>query len=117
MRAKEFIKEARERGKPLDAQEKVSPGAVFTPDAFYDMYRAGVLMGRSPDEMSDIDAYSWITRRPMLVTYTEEERDMVRKAFNKLGIPFQEHIKQGSEEPDPVNTASPMKGFEGYKTK
>ena len=114
MRAKEFVNEDRKRGKPLNAQEKVSPGIVYTPDGFYDLYRAGVLMGRSPEEMDDIDAYSWVTKLPMVVTYTEEEREMVKKAFAKLGVPFKEHMKQGSEEPEEVNSKSPTQGFKGY---
>jgi hypothetical protein len=113
MKASEFITEEK-RGKPLDAQAKVSPGAVFTPDGFYDMYRAGVLMGRSPAEMDDIDPYSWITKLPVIVTYTEEEREMIKKTFKKMGIPFKEHIPQGSEEPDAINNASPTQGFKGY---
>ena len=114
MRANEFLTEEPKRGKQLDAQKKVSPGAVFTPDGFYDMYRAGVIMGRSPEDMSDIDPYSFITRLPMVVTYTDEERDMVKKAFQKLGVPFKEHTPQGSEEPDAINNVSPSTSFKGY---
>lgn len=114
MRAKEFINENRDRGKPLDAQEKVSPGVVYTPDGYYDLYRATLIMGRAPDEMTDVDPYSWVTKLPVVVTYTEEERDMVKKAFQKLGVPFKEHMKQGSTEPDPINNVSPTKQFKGY---
>lgn len=113
MRASEFITEEK-RGKPLKAQSAVSPGMVYTPDAWFGMYRAGVLMGRSPEDMSDLDPKSWITALPALVTYTDEERDMIKKAFKKMGIPFKEHMPKGSKEPDPINTKSPTQQFKGY---
>lgn len=113
MRAKEFVTETK-RGKPLDAHEKVSPGAAFTPDGGVDLYRASKLMARCPADTSDIDPYSWATRRPMIITYTDEEKEIVKDAFKRMGIEYQEHMKGHSEEPDPVNNVSPMKGFKGY---
>jgi len=106
MRASEFITET-QRGKPLDAQVKVSPGAAFTLDGFMDLYRASMMMARSPDNMDDIDSYSFVTNRPMVVTYTDEEKKMVKDAFQKMGINYSEHMSMNSEEPEGINTQSP----------
>lgn len=113
MRAKEFVVETK-RGKVLDAQASVSPGACFTPTGFLDIYRATHLIARLPALADDIDPYSFITDRPMIVTYTDEEKEMVKQAFKAMGIPYKEHIQTGSKEPDPVNKVSPVKGFKGY---
>ena len=72
MRASEFITETK-RGKVLDAHAKVSPGAAFTLDGFQDLYRASQIMGRCPEDSFDIDPYSYVTNRPVIVTYTDEE--------------------------------------------
>jgi len=113
MRAKDFIVET-QRGKPLDAHAKVSPGAAFTLDGFGDLYRASAIMARCPSNTDDIDPYSYVTNRPMIVTYTDEEKEMVKQAFKKMGINYQEHITSGSEEPDAINTQSIATGFKGY---
>ena len=113
MRAKDFITET-QRGKPLDAHAKVSPGAAFTLDGFGDLYRASAIMARCPADSSDIDPYSYVTNRPMIVTYTDEEKEMVKQAFKRMGINYQEHISSESEEPDAINNKSLVIGFKGY---
>ena len=113
MKAREFVIETR-RGKVLDAHAKVSPGAAFTMTGFGDVYRASAFMARLPDNCDDIDPYSYVTNRPMIITYTDEEEKLVRDAFKKMGIKYEEHIKSNSEEPDPVNDVSPVIGFKGY---
>lgn len=113
MRAKEFVIETR-RGKQLDAQKRVSPGAVYTPDGVNDLYRAAGIMARLPACVDDLDPYSWITNLPMVVTYTDQEEKMVKAAFKKMGIPYKKHINKRSEEPPAINNASPVKGFKGY---
>jgi hypothetical protein len=113
MKPSEFIVEAK-RAAPLDAQSKVSPGTVFTTDGYVDLYRATGLIARLPAWADDIDPYSFVIGRPMLVTYTDEERDMIRKAFKKMGIDFNEEMQKGSEEPEGVNNVSPTQGFKGY---
>lgn len=113
MRAKEFVVETR-RGQVLDAHAKVSPGAAFTLNGFGDLYRASLLMARSPEDSSDIDPYSYLTNRPMIVTYTDEEEAMVRDAFKRMGLDFKEHVSSNSEEPDAINNVSPHVSFKGY---
>lgn len=71
-------------------------------------------MARLPAEHQDIDPYSFVIGRPMLVTYTDEEREMIRNAFKAMGIDFNEEMQQGSEEPDGINNVSPTQGFKGY---
>lgn len=113
MRASEFIIET-QRGKVLDAHAKTSPGASFTLDGFQDLYRASAIMARSPEDTDDIDPYSYLTNRPMIVTYTDEEKEMVKAAFKKMGISYSEHMPSGSEEPEGINTTSLVIGFKGY---
>jgi len=113
MKASEFVVETK-RGKVLDSQAKVSPGASFTLDRGLDLYRAASIMGRSPENADDIDPYSFITGLPMIVTYTDEEEKMVKDAFKKMGIPYSKHIERKSQEPDAVNNTSPVTGFKGY---
>jgi len=113
MRAKEFVVET-SRGKILDAHAATSPGAAFTIDGFGDLYRATGIMARLPSDTADIDPYSYVTGYPMIITYTDEEKKMVKAAFKKMGIPYKEHVKSGSKEPDGVNTKSLVKGFKGY---
>jgi len=113
MRAKDFVTETK-RGKVLDAHAAVSPGISFTVDGFGDLYRASGIMARLPSNTDDIDPYSFVTRFPMIVTYTDEEEKMVRDAFKKMGIPYKEHVTSASQEPDAVNNVSPTQGFKGY---
>jgi len=113
---KEVISEAKIGKMPMNYWEAL-PGSVYTADKYYDMYRASMLMGRlsSKDEdLSDIDAYSWINNSPMIVTYTPEELEMAKAAFKFMGIPMKTHVPLGSDEPDAVNKISPFKPFKGY---
>jgi len=113
MRANELIIETK-RGKPLDSQEKVMPKSVFTPDGFVDLYRASGIIARLPASTEDIDPYSFVTKLPMIVAYTDAEEKMIKDAFKKMGIPYKQHVHTKSEEPDAVNNVSPMVGFKGY---
>lgn len=113
MRASEFINESK-RAKPLDAHSKVSPGTAFTTDGYHDLYRASGMMARCPEDSEDIDPYSFVTRRPMIVTYTDEEAEIVKDAFKRMGIDYQQEMEKGSKEPDAINTISPTQGFKGY---
>ena len=113
MRASEFVTETK-RGGALDAVKAVSPGVAFTADGFLDLYRASQLMARLPSGCDDIDPYSFVTGRPMIVTYTEEEKKMVKDAFKAMGINYEEHMNTSSKEPNGVNTVSPTQGFKGY---
>ena len=113
MRAKEFVVETK-RGKVLDAVSKTSPGTSFTTDGYIDLYRASQLMARLPGDVGDIDPYSFVTGRPMIVAFTDEEKKMVKDAFKAMGIPYKEQLDHGSEEPDGINNISPTQGFKGY---
>ena len=113
MRAKEFLKED-PRGKLLAAQISTMPGVAFTPDPGIDLYRAGMMVAGMPEDEVDCDAYSVVTGRPFIVTYCEEEREMVKQAFKKMGIPFKELVPQESKEPEAINTQSIVRGFQGY---
>jgi len=113
MRASEFVTETK-RGKALDAVAAVNPGTSFTPDGFLDLYRASALMARLPGDISDIDPYSFVSGRPMIVAYTDAERKMIKDAFKAMGIPYKAQLNAGSKEPEGVNNVSPTQGFKGY---
>jgi len=112
--AKEMISEAKTGKMPLNYWE-ANPGSVYTADKYYDMYRASMIIARLPEDPKDLDAHSWINNTPMMVTYTPEEFEMAKKAFNFMGIPFGQHVPPGSDEPGAVNKTSPFKPFKGYK--
>ena len=46
--------------------------------------------------------------------YTEEEKAIVKDAFKRMGIEYQEHMSGHSEEPNAVNNVSPTQAFKGY---
>lgn len=103
-------------GKMHDNFQATLPGAVFTKDRFYDIYRMSMIAARIPEDPSDIDIYSWIGQSPYVGGYTEEEIEIAKKAFKAMGVPVGKHIaRTGSTEPEGVNTQSPMQGFKGYK--
>ena len=113
MRAKEFLKEE-QRGDLIDSQKKPMVGVSFTIDGGVDLYRASMLVAGLPEEHTNIDSYSLVSGRPFIVTYCDEERDMIKQAFKKMGIPYKEMVSSESEEPDGVNTQSIVSSFKGY---
>lgn len=120
MRAREFIREDRNdvrRAGPLKSTyDLANPGALtgMDIDRYYDFYRAGMLMGRAPDDLKDLDPASWINNAPYFGAYTEAEADKIKAAFKALKIKPKTLIEPGSLEHKHVNTDSPLKGFKGY---
>ena len=111
---KEILHEAK-IGKMPRTYWEANPGAVYTRDKYYDMYRSSMIIARLPEDPSDIDPWSWINNTPMMVTYTPEEYEMAKKAFKYMGVPLGQHVPPGSDEPEAVNKNSPFKPFNGYK--
>ena len=64
----------------------------------------------------DIDQESWVGRHNIAIPYTEQEQEMLEKAFKAIGSDFEDlnHGDYQSREVDSVNKTSPVQGFKGY---
>jgi hypothetical protein len=64
----------------------------------------------------DVDAESWVGRHNVAAPYTEEEHNMLAKAYQAIGSEFHDlnHGDTNSDEHPAVHTASPVKAFAGY---
>lgn len=64
----------------------------------------------------DIDQESWAGRHNVATPYTQEEQEMLEKAFQAIGSHYEDlnHGDYHSQEVDAVNKTSPVKGFKGY---
>ena len=64
----------------------------------------------------DVDAESWVGRHNVAAPYTQEEHNMLAKAYQAIGSEFHDlnHGDINSDEHPAVNTTSPMQGFKGY---
>ena len=104
------------QGKMPDVYQDALPGAVFTTDRFYDLYRMAMIAARLPEDPADIDIYSWIGMSPYVGGYCEEEIEIAKNALKIMGADVGKHIERtGSREPEGVNTQSAIQPFKGYK--
>jgi|TARA_B110000503_G_scaffold142142_1_gene237998 hypothetical protein len=116
MRSREFIKEANKKGKMSHTASMATPGAIRI-DGFYGLYRSAIAMAgmdHNGNMEHEIDSESWIGRDGYVGTYTEEERQLAKKAFAKIGMTSTDFETGPSLEPPAVNTQSPVIGFKGY---
>lgn len=129
MRAHEFITEGNGKGlrgtTRSDARpdfEKAHPGLV-TPAGrgdlyigrYYDFYRISSLVGMPLEELEKTDEISFLGNLPVYSAYTEHDRQKLKTIMKKLGMKPKDHISNGSEELDDVNSNSPVTGFKGFK--
>lgn len=120
MKAKDIITENLRSGRPdgelPDHYDRANPGAItgVTMDRYYDMYRAGMLMGRAPATFDPVDAASWLNNRAYFGAYTEIDREKITQAFKELGIKATPLTSPGSNEPLDTNARSPVVAFRGY---
>lgn len=121
MKAKDIIRESRQESRPPgeipDHYRRANPGAVtgIDMDRYYDMYRAGMLMGRAPATFETVDAASWLNNRAYFGAYTDIDREKITQAFKELGIRPTNLVTPGSQEPQDTNSQSPVKAFAGYE--
>lgn len=121
MRAKEFLKEGGvtygratlKRGKVPHNFKDSTVGTVRN-SGYYDLYRASLAMAGYPDNEHDVDPASWAGSDGYVLTYTEEEKEMAKAAFDKIGIEYADDSPGPSHESDAINNESPMKPFKGY---
>ena len=64
----------------------------------------------------DVDGESWAGRNNVAVPYTQEEQNMLTKAYQAVGSHHVDlnHGDLKSQEHPAVNTTSPMQAFKGY---
>jgi len=113
MKAAEFITEESGRGTLSKKDKATLPHSAYTNDPGA-MYRAGLMMAAAPNFDEDSDPYSFVSGRPFVIAFTPEEREMIKAAFKKLGLPFNEFVNDESHEPEGINTKSITSGFKGY---
>ena len=65
----------------------------------------------------DVDGESWAGRNNVAVPYTQEEQNMLTKAYKAVGSHHEDlnHGDLKSQEHPAVNTTSPMQAFKGYR--
>ena len=120
MRAKEFIREQREHEFAADHKDyevREVPGAYVIPDAssnFYNMYRYGILMARSPEKQPDAyDDQTALGDKLMIVPYGgDAEKNIMDTASSISGHPVKKahHYDHTTENPK-VNKISPVAKF------
>ena len=64
-----------------------------------------------------VDGESWAGRNNVAVPYTQEEQNMLTKAYQAVGSHHEDlnHGDLKSQEHPAVNTTSPMQAFKGYR--
>jgi hypothetical protein len=121
MRASEFIAEDKV-GKVGHRRQQATVGLTkFKDDRFADrLYELNrVMMAVASTDgtfVPDIDQESWAGRHNIATPYTEQEQEMLEKAFKAIGSDY-EDLNQGdyhSQEVESTNKTSPIKGFKGY---
>ena len=92
MRAKEFINEQREHEFAADHEDyevREIPNAYIVPTAsnnFYNMYRYGVLMARSPEQQPDAyDNQTELGDKLIITPYTVADEEIMRGASKVSG--------------------------------
>ena len=64
----------------------------------------------------ELDGESWAGRNNIAAPYTQEEQDMLKKAYQAIGSHHEDmnHGDLQSQEHPAVNTTSPVTAFKGY---
>lgn len=127
MRAKEFITEFKnsqvvKNGKLRKRHQEPTTGLhVFTDTNFDRIYMLNRVMMAvaSTDgiQKPDLDGESWVGKRNTAHPYTEVENNMLKKAYDAVGVPHND-LNDGdlrSKEVPDTNIKSPIKPFKGYK--
>jgi hypothetical protein len=122
MRAREFIREGRGRRAPANHEFDMAHPGMIGPGGqgdiysgrYYDFYRVATLAGMDPDDLDEIDTISFFGNQPSFSTYTEAERDKLRRVLKKVGLKPRETVGPGSLEVRDTNTQSPVRAFPGY---
>jgi hypothetical protein len=120
MRAHEFI--AENHARPTARQKQSSKGL----NTFWDKTRTDsdytlnrVMMAAASTDgtfVPDIDDHSWSGNDRTAHPYTQQEQDMLKKAYQAVGAAYKD-LNRGdmrSMELETTNKVSPVKSFKGY---
>jgi len=117
MRANDFLTE-KKQGKVSQELKAASPGSYSNPlDRYYGLYRASMIMARSPGNSDDIDTESQMGVRPYMGAYTEVDKQKIEAANKALGVKTTVTARGPSEELEGGNTVSPMTGAKWQRKK
>lgn len=120
MRAHEFI--AEDHARPTPRQKQSSKGL----NTFWDKTRTDsdytlnrVMMAAASTDgtfVPDLDSHSWAGNDRTAHPYTEEEHNMLKKAYQAVGAAYNDlnHNDLRSLELDTTNKVSPVNAFKGY---
>ena len=115
MRAKEFITEITQH-KLSKRQAKSARGLNLVSDAEhwngdYVAYRLGMAVASTDGKVEpNMDSKSWIGKSKSTHPYTEEEQEMLKKAYKVVGASYIDpfHGDMRSQELDTTNIVSPV---------
>jgi hypothetical protein len=121
MRAAEFVTEDRV-GKVGHRRQQATVGLnkfrhPDRADRVYELNRVMMAVAATDGTfVPDIDQESWAGRHNIAVPYTEQEQEMLEKAFKAIGSDFEDlnHGNYLSQEVESTNKTSPIQGFKGY---
>jgi len=118
MRAKEFITEQEDYQKDFAADHKdyearEVPGAFIIPDAsnnFYNMYRYGILMARSPEPQPEaFDDQTSFADKMIIAPYSDGDQTIMQGASKLSGhAAIKSHRYNSKAEHPDVNQISPV---------
>ena len=120
MRAHEFI--AEDHARPTTRQKQSSRGL----NTFWDKTRTDsdytlnrVMMAAAATDgtfVPDIDDHSWSGNDRTAHPYTQQEQDMLKKAYQAVGAAYKDlnHGDLSSMELETTNKVSPVVAFKGY---
>lgn len=120
VRAREFV--AEQRGRITKRQQSGTVGLHLFGDgrrtnSTYTLNRL-MMAAAATDGTFDpeLDEESWIGKARSAHPYTQQEVEMLKRAYRAVGATYQD-LNNGdldSEEPPGGNTRSPIQGFRGY---
>jgi hypothetical protein len=86
-------------------------------DRVYELNRVMMAVAATDGSfVPDIDQESWAGRYNIATPYTEQEQEMLEKAFKAIGSDYEDlnHGDYQSREVESTNKTSPVQGFKGY---
>ena len=130
MRAHEFITEEITKGhnggkishnasQAVRSYHKVRDNGGY--DRTYHLIRLGMAMAMadgSSKKPTDIDASSFVEKYNTIHPYTEQEHNMLHQAMGAVPTDHKSVVGWSkSQEPEDTHKSSPIKGFDGYRSK
>lgn len=121
MRAYEFINEGQYMPRvppvPKHHSDPMTGIHKFTDeiDRIYMINRVMMAVASTDGKIKPNMQGSWVAKTNTAHPYTDVESDMLRLAYDAVGIDAEIHGDAGSHESEGVNSKSPVSPFKGYK--